>query len=85
MRALCFQEAMKQKLKFITLSIAMFIILLIVLTFLFGGISVKGSPETKEQIEYRELYQELTADDTLTEKEMKQLDEAYKKAHPNDG
>ena len=76
---------MKLNLKSIIFSGVLFLVLLIILTFLFGGLSVKRSPETKEQIEYRELYQKLSADDILTEKEMKRLDEAYKKAHPNDG
>jgi len=76
---------MKLSLKYIVSSVVLVFILLIVLTFLFGGFTGKPPFETKEQIEYRELYQELSADDILTEKEMKRLDEAYKKAHPTGG
>lgn len=57
--------------------------ILVVLTLLFGCLKIEPSPETEEQREYRLLYHEFTADDVLTEKEMKQLDEAYKRAFPD--
>lgn len=76
---------MKLNLKFVVFSVLITLFVLIVLTFLFGGFTGKRPLETKEQIEYRELYEQLSADDILTEEEMKKLDDAYKKAHPSDG
>lgn len=76
---------MKLSLKFKVTSILITLIILTVLIFIFGGFKVKRPFETKEQIEYRELYQKLFADDVLTEKEMKQLDQAFKKAYPSNG
>jgi hypothetical protein len=73
---------MKHKIKKIIWSVMFFVVFLIITSIVFVVFYKVPAQQTPEQIEYRELYKNLSKDDILTEDEMKQLDEAYLLAYP---
>jgi hypothetical protein len=73
---------MRHKLKRIVLSAFFFVIFLFVASIAFIVFYKLPVQQTKEQIEYRELYKKLFKDDILTEDEIKQLDKAFAIAYP---
>ena len=73
---------MKHKIKKIIWSVMFFVVFLMITSIVFIVFYKVPAQQTPEQIEYRELYKNLSKDDVLTEDEMKQLDEAYLLAYP---